>query len=284
MSAKNLSWFFNVEYFERAFENGTDMSVPNKTLQRAKPRVFALEKIPEQRSFELQVEYPGLMTGVGYPHAAGAKGEVCAGCSLDYVTGLPYLPGSSVKGLLRSAFAHKGYIKELLEDDEADIKVIEKEIFEDSDVFLDAFPVDGMCNGVLEIENITPHHNTELGLLAEPTPLTFVKVKPGVVYRFRFVFKNNDVLSAEKKLELFKRIILDLGIGAKTNVGFGRFTDEIKTVMPLRMPVANEETPRAATIRYKEGKCRDCGKPTKKNPKTERWYPYCFECNQKRNK
>ena len=283
MSAKNLSWFFNVEYFERAFDGGAEMSASNKTLQRAKPEIFAMGRIPEQKSFDLQVEYPGLMTGVGYPHAAGIEGEICAGCSLDYVTGLPYIPGSSVKGLLRSAFAHKGYIKELLEDEEADVRAIEKEIFENSDIFLDVFPVDGMCNGVLEIENITPHHNTPLGALAEPTPLTFVKVKPGVVYRFAFVFKNNVVLSAEKKLELFKQIILDLGIGAKTNVGFGRLTDEIKPVKPIKMP-DNEETQKPAAPRYEEGKCRDCGKPTKKNPKTDKWYPYCFECNQKRNK
>ena len=33
------------------------------------------------------------------------------------------------------------------------------------------------------------------------------------------------VFSAKEKLELFKRLILDMGIGAKTNVGFGKFRE-----------------------------------------------------------
>ena len=285
MPANNLSWFFNVEYFDRAFDSASDMSIPNKTLQNARPKAYKAsgKALPGQKSFVLQVEYPGLMAGVGYPHAAGAEGEVCAGCSLDYVTGLPYIPGSSVKGILRSAFEHEGYIKEILEDEEADVKTLEEEIFTNSDIFLDAFPTDGMCNGVLEIENITPHHNSSLGTLSEPTPLTFAKVKPDVVFEFGFILKDGDTVSAEKKLELFKQIILDLGVGAKTNVGFGRFTDEIKPVTPAAAPSAEQTaSERPPFRRYEEGKCRTCGKPvTAINRNTNKPFPYCYECNQK---
>lgn len=288
MPANNLSWFFNVEYFDGAFEARSDMKIPNNILRAARPKSkgTSAEAMDGQTSFSLQVEYPGLMAGVGYPHAAGVEGEVCAGCSLDYVTGLPYIPGSSIKGLLRSAFKHKAYIKELLEDEEADIEAIEENIFENSDIFLDSFPVDGMCNGVLDIESITPHHNTPLGALSEPIPLTFVKVKPDVIFEFRFILKGSDIITAEKKLELFKQIILDLGIGAKTNVGFGRFTDEIKPVIPVAAPrVQKASSERPPFRRYEEGKCRGCGKSvTKINPHTNKPYPYCFECNQKHQK
>ncbi len=285
MSAVNLSWFFNAEYYGEFFNDEShDICIENKIIRNAKP---ALKKdvcaIPGILSFELQVEYPGLIAGVGYPHSAGVKSEICAGCSLDYVTGLPYLPGSSVKGLLRSAFDHENYIKEILEDDSADIKAMIKEIFgnEDAagtDIFFDSYPVDGVCNGIFDIENITPHHqNEELGTLAEPNPLTFVKVKPGVVYKFDFILKDNDCITAEKKFRLFKQIILDLGMGAKTNVGFGRFTDEIKPVVPARSE--RPTAPAPAPSGYGEGKCKNCGRPVGMNYKTNKWHNYCRDCN-----
>lgn len=62
---------------------------------------------------ELTVAWPGLMTGLGYGHGAktGAKDndhpfatEVKTGFYFDFTTGLPVLPGSTVKGILRSFF------------------------------------------------------------------------------------------------------------------------------------------------------------------------------------
>lgn len=305
MPANNLSWFFNVEYFEgdegsdnnafkfihlkkndkrrKEYESERNKQLHKKILRYKFPEYKPQKISDKEESIILQVEYPGLMTGVGYPHAAGTEGEACAGCSLDYVTGLPYIPGSSLKGILRSAFRHKDYIKELLEDEEADVEAIEEDIFENSDVFLDSFPIDGMCNGVLDIENITPHHNTPLGTLSEPVPLTFVKVKPDVVFEFRFILNDSDIITAEKKLELFRQIILDLGIGAKTNVGFGRFTDKIKPVFPAKTPSAEFTPDKPQFGKHEEGTCRGCGKPvTKINKYTNKPFPYCYECNQKR--
>jgi CRISPR-associated protein Cmr6 len=75
---------------------------------------------------------------------------------------------------------------------------------------------------------ITPHNENEL---KNPTPLKFIKVMPNVVWRFQFDLKDSFEnesgrkdyeLKAIDKKRLFERIILDLGIGAKTNVGYGR--------------------------------------------------------------
>lgn len=63
-----------------------------------------LEKHSNYRSFQLQTTYPGLMIGLGNPHDLKGKGAIKAGFSFDYVTGLPYIPGSSLKGVLRSYF------------------------------------------------------------------------------------------------------------------------------------------------------------------------------------
>ncbi len=280
MSSTNLSWFFNVEYYKDAFKDGFAFSDINQKFLNFNPIAITHPVLPGELSFDLQTQYPGLLAGTGYCHQGGIQGEVCAGLSLDYVTGSPYLPGSSVKGALRAAFEHEGYIRELLQDDSADVLALECNIFGhrreketgsagcSQDVFLDAYPVQYDTNGLLDLENITPHHVSENWELSDPIPLTFLKIRPDVVFRFRFLLADSMGLVAEEKLALFRKILLDLGIGAKTNVGFGRFTDGIKQLQPVQ---------RAS----QEGVCLDCGKKTKMNAKTGKYYSRCFDCNQK---
>jgi CRISPR-associated protein Cmr6 len=57
----------------------------------------------------LEVQNPGLLPGIGYPHEVGYAGELKLGFGFDHVTGLPVLPGSSVKGILRSVFPQYKY-------------------------------------------------------------------------------------------------------------------------------------------------------------------------------
>ena len=53
---------------------------------------------------KLTTTYPGLLSGVGISHETGKLGEFKLGFSFDHTTGLPYLPGSTVKGNLRHVF------------------------------------------------------------------------------------------------------------------------------------------------------------------------------------
>lgn len=55
-------------------------------------------------SFAMTTTYPGLIIGTGYAHGSGLEGEFKTGFYFDYTTGMPVISGSSVKGLLRSAF------------------------------------------------------------------------------------------------------------------------------------------------------------------------------------
>ena len=60
----------------------------------------------------------------------------------------------------------------------------------------------------------------------ETNPVMFMKILPQVEFNFNFKLFDSKVLSkliAEKKKQLFKHILLDIGIGAKTNVGYGQF-------------------------------------------------------------
>jgi CRISPR-associated protein Cmr6 len=73
----------------------------------------------------------------------------------------------------------------------------------------------------LDSDFITPHKDE----FKDPIPLQFLKVLPGVTFCFQFILRDGK-LEKGKKLDLFKRILLDLGIGAKTNVGYGKFEKE----------------------------------------------------------
>lgn len=217
------------------------------------------------KTFKLKTVYPGLLLGLGYSHAIGnVDDEVKVGFSFDYVTGMPYIPASSIKGTLRSAFKYGNgaYIKELLSEleiDSSNIDIVdfEKSIFGESneskktneqnepsksneisetkeqkdedvipvnkrDIFYDAYPNCSNNSSLLDFDYITPHCQNEL---KNPIPIKILKISPDVTIKFTFNLKkyeaNGVIIDGQKKLELFKKILIDLGIGAKTNVGFG---------------------------------------------------------------
>ncbi len=257
---KNIGLLFNKHYFT-GMTFGQNMDTDqNKIVLEAKNKVlikspFVSNQEPqlpgELQSLKLETVYPGLFTGSGYAHESTVTGELKPGFYFDYTSGLPCIPGSSVKGMLRSAFPDKEAIKKAKTESEKEkenskesyirslMKAIDpilehkkidelvNEIFEENDtrsvyerdVFFDAFPV-SVKQGFLGNDFITPHKDP----LKNPIPLQFLKVMPGVTFEFRFRL-NKGLLETDQKLELFKRILLDLGIGAKTNVGYGQFLD-----------------------------------------------------------
>ncbi|MCX6578826.1 MAG: type III-B CRISPR module RAMP protein Cmr6 [Candidatus Aminicenantes bacterium] len=249
----NIGWLYYKDYyhdipfhsvkkkeeFKPLFEV-KNQAINSRQLSRYPDEVAAL-KLDYQtiQRFELTTEYPGLVTGLGNPHESHQEGEYKLGFYFDHTTGLPVIPGSSVKGVLRSAFKKSpDYIKYLLENPpeketpilDIDIDQLEKEIFDGEglspykrDIFLDAVIVAGgnMNQLFLAADFITPHPDE----FKDPVPLQFLKVLPQVTFRFQFRLKNEGLISIEGKKSLFERILKDLGIGAKTNVGYGKFKE-----------------------------------------------------------
>ena len=217
------------------------------------------------KTFSLSTTYPGLFCGSGYTHDSNAKGDIKVGFYFDHTTGQPIIPGSSIKGVLKTIFenenektdessleAWKFIINKILkcvEDNNKEkwkllgndmyiqiLKHLKKSIFgtqdnEGNDVFFDAV-INIQKNGnkkFLANDFITPH---QPNLLKNPIPLMFLKVRPNVVFEFRFKLTDTEVktnnkeftFTADDKLAFFKQIILTLGLGAKTNVGYGQFT------------------------------------------------------------
>lgn len=203
----------------------------------------------------MRVQAPGLLIGSGLAHGLpGSEEDVKTGLQFDYTSGLPVIPGSSVKGVIRSAFpmikedkeqsneadAEKlNYIKSLIADipefsslvlEDNDILELGNQMFNHGDIFADALLVGygtrmkqhGPVKQVLAEDYITPHTG---GPLAQPIPIKIVKVAPGVTFVFCFKFNETKigakVVSASMKKALCAAILQDLGVGAKTNVGYG---------------------------------------------------------------
>ena len=202
------------------------------------------------QSFGLKIAYPGLVTGVGIDHEAKIEGEFKLGVHFDWTHGMPVVYGSSVKGVLRSAFISKQKNSKIIEYDDyflkevtkrewsqEEIKILFDAIFEgkdekgnnlsiyDRDIFFDAVIVKPDTKGrILCSDSITPHGDNPL---KNPIPITFLKIAPGCTMQFRFKLTNSDFgdgknLTASQKKELFEEILTTIGVGAKTNVGYGQ--------------------------------------------------------------
>lgn len=235
----------------------------------------------KENTFSLATTYPGLITGTGIPHGINKSDlDFKIGFYFDHTSGLPVIPGSSIKGLLRSIFPNlkkdkQGnftYKKEAydlpkacwltalvksIEDnnffkvhqqpvndvDQKDLEIIydlKQEIFDGKlknvplaiyhrDIFYDAIIESGDDNHhILDLDYITPHKDNPL---KNPEPLRFLKVSPKVRFQFQFDLKDGKTLTAQNKLKLFKKILLTIGAGAKTNVGYGQFKIASNTIV-----------------------------------------------------
>jgi len=176
-------------------------------------------------SFLMETVYPGALIGMGNPHGSHLSlADSNMGFSFDYVTGQPYIPGSSVKGVLRSLFKdHPEVVAEILKHitkKAVDVKKLEYEIFDGEDVFFDAVIYKGNQIGhIIGFDYLAPHPQKT----KSPIPIQFIKVLPDVSFEFRFKFSTKDcVISQEEKVKLFQKLLELFGIGAKTNTGYGK--------------------------------------------------------------
>lgn len=294
----NLGWHFYRNYFVN--DNNSLMNLSADELKKESTEELFKKKNKaitqtsydisyfkgSHSAFNLYTTYPGLLLGAGYGHEVSAKGEFKLGFFFDYTTGLPIIPGSSIKGVLRSVFpdikddqlkneidkVRVAWLMSLLnniEDPDFLVKYyepaplndvtgteIEKwinitlEIFEgvkdnsktkpqekfysiyERDIFHDAVLQSTEKDNLIVGEDaLAPHvkdnRTYEQSMLQNPVPISFMKVLPQVGFSFNFDVKNSLLepkLSSENKIKLFKKIILSIGIGAKTNVGYGQFS------------------------------------------------------------
>jgi len=230
-----------------------------------------IKELTQVKTIKLRTTYPGLLMGTGYTHEIGIEGELKLGFSFDHTTGVPFIPGSSIKGIIRDFFpkltinhiGKKRYFPELLTTDEIQkakidflinafetpsplpngltkeryIHQLELFLFEGIDPnkvdindcfisrnrvvsFFDAFPV-SVEKTILQSDSLAPHKGT----FEDPIPLPFLKIGSGVELNFMFLIPELPTyfgIASEKLMAFFEKVLLSSGIGAKTNVGYGR--------------------------------------------------------------
>ncbi len=275
MSQPNIGWLFYKQYYWSKIPNKRALRIEdllkknegnskafkerNNTITRQKYWSSQDHFAKGKQTIVLRTTYPGLVLGTGYTHETGSEGEFKIGFHFDHTTGLPIIPGSSVKGTIRSMFPNRtekhraaktAYILDMLHTitgdatiESTDVSKLEDEIFEGKredkrleegvygqDTFHDAYISRGGQSGKILAEDfITPHYGGEdkpEALLKNPIPLMFLKVLPNVEFTFNFDLKDSKIitnLTADHKKKLFEAILKDIGIGAKTNVGYGQF-------------------------------------------------------------
>lgn len=116
----------------------------------------------------------------------------------------------------------------LKKDAEGKPVYVNKSIYK-RDIFYDAVIMTAYKdrNGIVHVvddDSITPHKD---GPLKDPVPITMLKIAPGCVLEFRFHLNdftshNGKTFTAKEKLNLFKQILEKVGVGAKTDVGYGQ--------------------------------------------------------------
>ena len=193
-----------------------------------------------------------------YVSGLGVSHPTEAGMILDRNTGLPYIPASSIKGVLRLAHAldiaatKESFVPN--KDGEYEISDREptmRKYFGDTKtdaedavrgqlVFLDAFPA---TLPKIKKDIMNPHFggyykgDTPPVETENPIPVMFMSVEEGVDFRFRaYASPLADGASAkvsnqfndddrEALLAMFRRAGSEIGFGAKTAVGYGRMTN-----------------------------------------------------------
>lgn len=252
----NIGWLFYKDYYQclenddyvfllmpknKQNDNNAYKEKLNKKIDKKVQNIIGKKPtIPDTKElgnthFKATTTYPGLLLGSGNAHELPSiEGQAILGFYFDYTTGLPVISGSCIKGVLRSAFSHWKYMAEHTElETKEEVKKLEIEIFENADTFFDAEIIKANSDGkILGDDFLAPHKNSKNKTypngdlvedeLCNPAPLRFIKVLPEVTFRFDFLL-HDGMLSKSTKLKLFQDILADLGLGAKTNVGYGKF-------------------------------------------------------------
>ncbi|RMH50793.1 MAG: type III-B CRISPR module RAMP protein Cmr6 [Zetaproteobacteria bacterium] len=162
------------------------------------------------------------VTGMGYEH------PLENGFAFLNPYGLPYLPGASIKGVLRDAARDVG-IEDAVADRLFGSSNAEDDARRGALNFWDAFP-----QGKLMVEIMTPHHSGYLQNggtphdSEKPNPIPFLAVAPGARFHF-FVQQIGDVGDCDWRevlAQCFQHAFDWLGFGAKTAVGYGAMSED----------------------------------------------------------
>ena len=167
------------------------------------------------------------VSGMGRSHPIGN------GFAFHPTLGVPYLPGSSVKGMVRAWIEQEGVESNVIDELFGSRDRTEDSATSGRICFLDATPVEPIR---LEVDIMTPHYaqwtpSRPPGDWMSPVPIPFLTAAKGTAFIFSLI-----PVGAKLETEDLQRIrgwlqtaLLWGGVGAKTAVGYGRFYSAIRS-------------------------------------------------------
>ena len=262
-STKMVSWKFSgkeLKVEEKAIDDLFDQSKKSfpTTIDLVKEKSFPTtidlvkEKLEQQDHYIRALSSQGITTFIikaettsPFITGLGSGHPTETGMILDRNIGVPYIPATSIKGVLRLACAinlaknNEEYAKNGIVPDDAPTLVKyfgsmsqdEKKQTRGQLMFLDAYP-----KGVfsLKVDIINPHfgnyYNGEHKQPVEtgiPKPKKFLTVAEGTTFVFRcaFIPLKEDTCNETEVRAMFTTAFETVGFGGKTAIGYGRFKD-----------------------------------------------------------
>lgn len=192
--------------------------------------IESLKKIGAQ-TFTIKAKTTSpFITGLGSGHPTET------GMVLDRNIGVPYIPASSIKGVLRLAHAiniangRKDVFDSELERYFGTADTKQEKQFRGQLVILDAYPTKDVQ---LKVDIMNPHYtkyydgtNKQPVETESPVPIKFLTVKEGTEFCFYCAFMPfdlNEKCNEEEINAMFSTAFERVGFGGKTSIGYGRF-------------------------------------------------------------
>ena len=194
------------------------IKIPVKLLERIKQEVVSLERLEYRNIFSNEKDKclklktsSRLVVGLGAGHVLETS------LTLHHIFGIPYIPASALKGVVRMVsfweIAENKKIKDEREIEKLQEQTYDKQISDSDDedilrhkllfgtqnfkgllIFLDAYPEIQDNQGIFELDVMTPHYSGYYtkdqapGDWENPKPIVFLTVKNGITFCFNVLF------------------------------------------------------------------------------------------------
>jgi len=194
------------------------IKIPVKLSERIKKEVVSLERLEYRNIFSNEKDKclklktsSRLVVGLGAGHVLETS------LTLHHIFGIPYIPASALKGVVRMVsfweIAENKKIKDEREIEKLQEQTYDKQISDSDDedivrhkllfgtqnfkgllIFLDAYPEIQDNQGIFELDVMTPHYSGYYtkdqapGDWENPKPIVFLTVKKGITFCFNVLF------------------------------------------------------------------------------------------------
>src|SRR6266568_3398010 len=241
------------EWLKRLEPNGhIDTALTQSAYARWRAMISAMGVIPFHAALDWRI-----VIGLG------GESVLETDITLHHLYGIPFIPGSALKGLTRAYVTGEieGYKSDKIDNDNEEVqRIFGSQEHAGTALFFDAMPLNGEVQFVVDIMN--PHYPDYYGGTKPPTndqspiPVTFLTVTDTT---FTFALASRDAGKEQhmKDVEQVKgwlqEALQKYGVGGKTSAGYGYFSivsdegvskdNRQQESVPLAKPLAIERKP-----------------------------------------